>query len=136
MMPPDIGLRFMAVTLDCLDVDRLAGFWSALVGLPLREPLPEWRRLGPLAGGPLLTFQPVPWTTPGRSDVHIDLATADGEAAAARVVLLCGSSVEEHHYDEGTVRVGVASRTLTVPPPARARALRMPTVPEGTSPTR
>ncbi len=37
--------------------------------------------------------------------MHIDLSTTDGEAAAARVVLLGGTSVEEHHYDEGTVRV-------------------------------
>ena len=94
----------MAVTLNCLDVERVAGFWSALVGLPLREPLPGWRRLGPLAGGPLLTFQPVP-RAPGRSGVHMDLATTDGEAAAARVVLLGGTKVEEHDYDEGTVRV-------------------------------
>ncbi len=104
-MPPDIGLRVIAVTLNCLDVERVARFWSALVGLPLREPLPGWRRLGPLAGGPLLTFQPVPGMTPGLSGVHIDIATTDGEAAAARVVLLGGSSVEEHHYDEGTIRV-------------------------------
>ncbi len=94
----------MAVTLNCLDVDRVADFWSALVGLPLREPLPGWQRLGPLAGGPLLTFQPVP-RAPGRSGVHIDLATTDGEAAAERVVLLGGTKVEEHDYDEGTVRV-------------------------------
>ncbi len=105
MMAPDIGLRFMAVTLDCLDVDRVAGFWSELVGLPLREPLPGWRRLGPLAGGAPLTFQPVPRTTSGRAGVHLDLATTDGEAAAARVVLLGGTLVEEHYYDEGTVRV-------------------------------
>ena len=104
-MPPSFELRLLAVTLDCLDVDRVAGFWSALLGMPLREPLPGWRRLGPLAGGPMLTFQPVPQGTPGRTGVHIDLATSDGEAAVARVAELGGAPVEEHRYEEGTVRV-------------------------------
>ena len=56
---PALGLRLTAVTLDCADVALVAQFWSALLGLPLREPLPGWQRLGPVAGGPLLTFQPV-----------------------------------------------------------------------------
>lgn len=104
-MPPDLGLRLLAVTLDCLDVDRVAGVWSALLESPLREPLPGWRRLGPLPGGPVLTFQPVAGTASGPCRVHVDLATRDGEAAVSRVMALGGSSIEEHRYDEGTVRV-------------------------------
>src|SRR4051794_28616085 len=104
-VPPDLGFRLMAVTMDCLDVDRVAGFWSALLGLPLREPLPGWRRLGPLPGGPVLTFQPVPRAASGRPGVHVDVATLDGEAAVARVTALGGTAIEEHRYPEGTVRV-------------------------------
>lgn len=104
-VPADLGLRLTAVTLDCDDVVRVAQFWSALLGLPLREPLPGWRRLGPVAGGPLLTFQPVGRTPGRRPAAHVDLTTSDGRAALARVVGLGGALVEEHRYDEGVVRV-------------------------------
>lgn len=103
-MPPDLGLRLTAVTLDGDDVGRVAQFWSALLGLPLREPLPGWQRLGPVAGGPLLTFQPV-GRKPGSPTAHVDLTTSDGPGAVARVMELGGALLEEHHYDEGVVRV-------------------------------
>jgi predicted enzyme related to lactoylglutathione lyase len=104
-MPSDLGLRLTAVTLDCDDVGRVANFWSSLLGLPLRAPLPGWQRLGPVDGGPLLTFQPVGGAGGGRSTAHIDLTTSDGSGAVARVVQLGGTFVDEHHYDEGVVRV-------------------------------
>lgn len=105
-MPSDLGLRLTAVTLDCDDVGRVAGFWSALLGLPLREPLSGWQRLGPVAGGPLLTFQPVGRARGSQSAVHVDLTTtADGPGAVARVLELGSAFIEEHHYDEGVVRV-------------------------------
>jgi len=100
-----LGLRLTAVTVDCADVVRVARFWSALLGLPLREPLPGWRRLGPVAGGPLLTFQPVDEPPGSRAGVHVDLTTVDGRAAVARVLELGGTLIEEHSYDEGVVRV-------------------------------
>ena len=73
---PGLGMRLTAVTLDCDDVGRVALFWSALLGLPLREPLPGWRRLGPVAGGPLLTFQPVDQTPGSRAGVHVEMIGA------------------------------------------------------------
>lgn len=104
-MPADLGLRLLAVTLDCDDVDRVAAFWSALLGLPLRASLPGWQRLGPVPGGPLMTFQPVGRSPVARPAAHVDLGTSDGEAAVARVVELGGTFVEEHRYAEGVVRV-------------------------------
>jgi predicted enzyme related to lactoylglutathione lyase len=101
----DLHLRLSAVTMDCQDVARAAGFWSALLRLPVREPLPGWRRLGPVPGGPLLTFQPVDRSVPAPAGVHVDLTTVAGEAAAARVVELGGRLLQEHRYEAGTVRV-------------------------------
>ena len=100
-----LGLQLLAVTMDCDDVDRVAEFWSRLTGQPVRESLPGWRRLDLTPQGPMLTFQPVGRKPSDRPAVHIDLATTDGTAAVARVVDLGGSFVEEHHYDEGVVRV-------------------------------
>ncbi len=101
------GPRLAAVTLDCVDVERVAGFWSALLERELREPLPGWRRLGPLTeGGPVLTFQPVPEPTSGKVRLHLDLEVADVDGAVGRVVALGGSETGERHtYDEGTVVV-------------------------------
>ena len=82
-----------------------SGFWSALLGLPLRESLPRWQRLGPFAGGLMLTFQPVGQAPAGRPAVRPDVATTDGRRAVACVVELGGAFVEEHRYDEGVVRV-------------------------------
>lgn len=104
-MSGELGLEFIAVTLDCADVDNVAEFWSRLVEQPLRESLPGWRRLDLTPSGPMLTFQPVGRKPADRPPVHLDLTTTDGEAAVARVVELGGSFVEEHHYDEGVVRV-------------------------------
>ena len=104
-MAENLQLRLSAVTIDCHDVTVVAGFWSALLRLPLREPMPGWRRIGPVPGGPLLTFQPVEQRSTAPSAVHLDLLTAAGDAAAARVVELGGRLLQEHRYDEGTVRV-------------------------------
>lgn len=104
-MVVDLGLHLLAVTVNCSDVERVAGFWSELLGSPLREPLPGWRRLGPLPGGLLLTFQPVHGIASGPTQVHVDFGTTDGARAVARVVELGGEFVEEHHYEEGVVRV-------------------------------
>jgi len=93
-MASELGLQLLAMAVNRTDVERVAGFWSAWLGLPLREPLPGWRRLGPLASGLLLTFQPVHGAVSGPTGVHVDLGTADGEGAVARVVALGGVLVE------------------------------------------
>src|SRR3954471_21462935 len=95
------------VTVDCVDVAVVAGFWSRLFDAAPSEPLPGWRRLGPLTpGGPVLNFQPVPEPKQGKSRVHLDLWTDDLDGATAQVVALGGRETgERHEYDEGTVVV-------------------------------
>ena len=100
-------MRWAGVTVDCLDVSRVAAFWSELLGGPVRPSLPGWLRLGPLTdGGPVLTFQPVPEGKQGKARLHLDLQVDDVDAALARVVALGGRDLgERHEYDEGTVVV-------------------------------
>ncbi len=100
-----LDLQLVAVTLDCEDVERVAAFWSELLGLPLRESLPGWRRLGPVPGGPSLTFQPVGARSSTGSAAHIDFTTAAGATAVARVLELGGELLDEHRYHAGVVRV-------------------------------
>ncbi len=101
------SVRLHEITIDCVDVARVGGFWAALLGGELYEPISGWLRLGPSSkGGPLLNFQPVPKPKQGKSRVHLDLLTDDLEPAIARVVALGGHDTgERHEYDEGTVVV-------------------------------
>jgi predicted enzyme related to lactoylglutathione lyase len=93
------------ITIDCVDVARVAAFWSQLLGGELSEPMPGWRRLEPSgAPRPLLNFQPVPEPKQGKSRIHLDMLTDDLDAALARVEALGGHQTgERHEYDEGTV---------------------------------
>jgi predicted enzyme related to lactoylglutathione lyase len=103
--PPSLSLA--EITIDCNDAVGVAAFWAALFGAPLSEPLPGWRRLGPLSpGGPVLNFQPVPEPKQGKVRIHLDLWSEDLTAAVARVLELGGAETGERHvYDEGVVVV-------------------------------
>jgi predicted enzyme related to lactoylglutathione lyase len=85
----------------------VSAFWAALFDAELREPLPGWRRLGPLTeGAPALNFQPVPEPKRGKTRIHLDLRVDDLAAAVARVEELGGSDLgERHEYAEGSVVV-------------------------------
>ena len=103
--PPAV---WAAVTLDCLDPGKVAGFWSGLLDAPARAiDLPGWFRVGPtVAGGPVLTFQPVPEEKVGKTRLHLDLWVNDLDAVIHLVEDLGGTATGERHlYDEGTVVV-------------------------------
>jgi predicted enzyme related to lactoylglutathione lyase len=104
-MPASFSLH--EITVDCVDVEAVAAFWAAILGSELREPLPGWRRLGPMTeGGPVLNFQPVPEPKQGKNRVHLDVRTDDIEDAVAMVTRLGGRPTgERHDYDEGVVLV-------------------------------
>jgi predicted enzyme related to lactoylglutathione lyase len=97
-----------AVTLDCMEPRTVSEFWSKLLEVPARAmDLPGWFRLGPaVAGGPVITFQPVPEEKVGKTRIHLDIWVGDLEAAIRLVRTLGGDTTGETHvYDEGTVVV-------------------------------
>jgi predicted enzyme related to lactoylglutathione lyase len=78
-----VSFRLHEITIDCLDVRRVARFWAALLG---GEPLPEPKQ--------------------GKARVHLDLLTDDLDAAIARVSALGGRETgQRHDYPEGSVVV-------------------------------
>lgn len=100
--------QWIEVTIDCVDVELVAGFWQTLFDLDrLDDPLPGWARLAPATpGGPALNFQPVSEPKAGKTRVHLDMRTDDLASAVRRVQDLGGSHTGEvHTYDEGTVAV-------------------------------
>jgi predicted enzyme related to lactoylglutathione lyase len=95
------------VTIDCLDPERVARFWSRLLG---REPGPSqdgWVYLGRRGDAqPRLVFQPVPEPNPGKVRIHLDVVVNDIDRGMAEVVALGGRFTgERHDYDEGVVVV-------------------------------
>jgi predicted enzyme related to lactoylglutathione lyase len=95
------------VTIDCLDPDRVARFWSALLG---REPGPSrdgWVYLGERGDArPRLVFQPVPEPGTGKVRIHLDISVDDIDRAITEVVDLGGRFTgERHYYDQGVVVV-------------------------------
>ena len=95
------------VTIDCLDPDRVARFWSALLG---REPGPShdgWVYLGePGDPQPRLVFQPVPEPRAGKVRIHLDISVDDIDRAMAEVAGLGGRFTgERHDHDQGVVVV-------------------------------
>jgi catechol 2,3-dioxygenase-like lactoylglutathione lyase family enzyme len=82
------------VTIDCLDPDRLAHFWAALLGYEIDAPPPgfdswpawleahgipesEWNSASavsdPGKNGPRIFFQRVPESKQGKNRVHLDV---------------------------------------------------------------
>lgn len=95
------------VTIDCLDPERVARFWSSLLG---REPGPSqegWVYLGERGEPqPRLVFQPVSESRTGKVRIHLDISVDQIDEAMTLVVNLGGRFTgERHDYDEGVVVV-------------------------------
>jgi predicted enzyme related to lactoylglutathione lyase len=94
-----------AVTIDCLDPQRVARFWSALLG---REPGPSqagWAYLGHRGDPqPRLVFQPVSEPKIDKVRIHLDISVDDIDEAIDLVTTLGGRPTgQRHDYDEGVV---------------------------------
>ena len=98
--------RLTGITVDCHDPLALAGFWSALLGGPVAEPLPGWRRVTAPDTGLLITFQPVPEPKVGKTRIHLDVVITDIDAAVQEITARGGRwTGERHDYPEGAVLI-------------------------------
>jgi hypothetical protein len=80
--------RLGGVVIDANDLDLLAGFWSALLGLEVTRREPDWVSLGPR-----LALQRVPERKAGKNRVHLDLVADDFAATTARAAALGATPV-------------------------------------------
>lgn len=95
------------VTIDCFDPERVARFWSALLG---RAPGPSedgWVYLGERNDPqPRLVFQPVSEPATGKVRIHLDVTVDDMDTAMAAVIGLGGRATgERHDHEDGVVVV-------------------------------
>lgn len=102
-----MAIAWSAVTIDCVDPERVARFWSALLG---REPGPSregWVYLGERGDPqPRLVFQPVPEPQQGKVRIHLDVTVDDLDEAVKLAQDLGGRLTgERHDYHDGVVVV-------------------------------
>jgi predicted enzyme related to lactoylglutathione lyase len=102
-----MGNVWSGVTIDCRDPERVARFWSALLG---RAPGPSpdgWVYLGERGDPqPRLVFQPVPELPAGKVRIHLDVTVDDLDTGISTVAALGGGCTgERHDYDDGAVVV-------------------------------
>jgi predicted enzyme related to lactoylglutathione lyase len=95
------------VTFDCIDPERVARFWSALLGRERGPSQDGWVYLGERGeSAPRLVFQPVQEPKIGKVRIHLDVTVEDIDEAMALVNTLGGRFTgERHDYDEGVVVV-------------------------------
>ncbi|MFF8833149.1 VOC family protein [Streptomyces sp. NPDC015131] len=97
-MTDSTAVRINALILDASDPERLAAFWSAVLGRPVvgrTGPYVWLRRENGLGMG----FQRTTRPTPGKNRLHFDVSSPDPAAEQRRIESLGGSRLEE--YDEG-----------------------------------
>jgi predicted enzyme related to lactoylglutathione lyase len=100
-------IRWGGVTIDCADPERVARFWSTLLGRERGPSQEGWVYLGDRNDLlPRLVFQPVPEPKRVKNRVHLDITVEDLPTAMEQVRRLGGSFTgERHDYDEGVVVV-------------------------------
>ncbi|MFG1794832.1 VOC family protein [Nocardia sp. NPDC049149] len=99
--------RWVGVTVDCVDVQRVARFWSVLLDRQPGPSEPGWVYLGERGDElPRLVFQPVDEPKGGKVRLHLDVAVDNIYEGIAQVIELGGRCTgERHDYDEGVVVV-------------------------------
>jgi len=100
------------VTFDCVDPQRLAGFWAAALRTSVAGDYGDFVFLAsPTDGGAALGFQRVPEPRVGKNRVHVDLSTQDRVGEVSRLVKL-GATVS---YDQVGTVPGIDWTTLADP---------------------
>jgi len=105
-----VGNRWSGVTVDCVDVERVATFWGSLLCRERGPSQDGWVYLGLRDDAlPRLVFQPVAEPRQGKVRLHLDVEVDDIDEAMAQVVRLGGSATgERHDYPEEGVVVVMA----------------------------
>jgi predicted enzyme related to lactoylglutathione lyase len=86
------------LTVDCRDTERLAEFWSELLGLPVRGTFGDAFVLldRPSEDAVAMAFQRVPEDKVVKNRAHVDLRIEDLDAVTALVESRGGSRIADH----------------------------------------
>ncbi|MDA8316087.1 MAG: VOC family protein [Actinomycetota bacterium] len=101
-----MSVNLYAVTFDCADAAKLAGFWSAVLGRVVDDGATEdFAAIGPQdtpGRRPLLMFVHVPEAKAAKNRFHPDLIADDLEGEVGRLVDL--GAVRKADFEEGGAR--------------------------------
>lgn len=99
-----------ALSVDCAEAEKLAGFWSAALGRPVRSGATAGSaaiEAGPADGGgapgPVMLFHQVPEPKTVKNRWHLDLVTTQTEAETRRLLGL-GATVLRVFEENGRHR--------------------------------
>lgn len=93
-------MKLAAVVINAADLERVAAFWKALLGVGERHREAGFVWLERQPGASVsLAVQQVTDPTPGRNRLHLDFGSGDAAATRARILELGGSEVEQHELD-------------------------------------
>lgn len=94
---------FRTAVFSARDSQRLAAFWTELLGLDVRVNWPDWIETDPGRGGVLLAFQPVAdgQDPPSPGPISLDVEVTDLDAAQRRAEALGATLAEVVHYKPG-----------------------------------
>jgi predicted enzyme related to lactoylglutathione lyase len=93
--------RLAFVQIACLDPERLAAFWGALLGIEVRERVRHYVDLAPTApGGPAISFQEVPRGKQGNNRVQLAVVVPDLDGATEWVEGQGGRQGEPADFEE------------------------------------
>lgn len=109
-------LTIKDLIIDCEDPERLALFWSELLGRPVAA------RTGPYVwlergAGPGVGFQRVSEAKTGKNRLHFDVASPDPAAERARVEALGGRLLEQYASGGFLVMADPEGNEFCVVPP-------------------
>ena len=79
---PVADLRVHQVVVDCSDPRTLSAFWRRITGFEAGSTLDDWCSIRSADGRTRIGFQQVPEVKTVKNRVHLDLSSADEEAAA------------------------------------------------------
>ncbi|MGH3377318.1 MAG: VOC family protein [Actinoallomurus sp.] len=88
-------LDINCVIIDCADPERLAAFWSGLLGRPIVGRTGPYVWLGRV-NGLGVGFQQVAEPPTGKNRLHLDLSAADPAAEQERIEALGGRRLQEY----------------------------------------
>ncbi len=94
-----------ALVFEADDLERAAGFWSALLGVGAVDVRPDWIQLERDRGGLYLGFLPASGERPSAIRARPDIEVADLDAAQARIEQLGGRLLQIDRDPEGEHRV-------------------------------
>jgi predicted enzyme related to lactoylglutathione lyase len=97
-----VTISVFAVSIDCADAGKLAGFWADALGVTVNDgATPDSASVA--AGPQLLLFHQVPEAKAGKNRLHLDLISADFRTDTERLLGLGASRVRDIE-DGGHIR--------------------------------